>query len=175
MYYTYPNQRTINVHKVKLNGDFLGIKNDVWKAACKDLRPHAFVLYLYLAANSNGYQFALSPADVLETIGMARSTYHDQFKILINKGYLVLSHGNTYDFYEVPQRDKINNEIETATVGQCDENYTFDGFENTTAASCILSEDTEINNINNPTDRIINMEDFYREWRSNSDEKILDF
>ena len=55
MCYTYPNQRTINIHKVKLDKDFLGIKNDVWKAACKDLRPHAFVLYLYLAANANGY------------------------------------------------------------------------------------------------------------------------
>ena len=33
---------------------------------------------------------------------MARSTYHDQFSKLISKGYLVHSHGNTYNFYEVP-------------------------------------------------------------------------
>lgn len=36
---------------------------------------------------------------------MARSTYHDQFNKLINKGYLVHSHGNTYHFYEAPQSD----------------------------------------------------------------------
>ncbi len=34
---------------------------------------------------------------------MARSTFHDQFHILVNKGYLVNTHGNTYDFYEKPQ------------------------------------------------------------------------
>ncbi len=34
---------------------------------------------------------------------MARSTYHDQFHKLVDKGYLVPSHGNTFDFYEVPQ------------------------------------------------------------------------
>ena len=36
---------------------------------------------------------------------MARSTYHDQFNKLIDKGYLILSHGNTYEFYEVPKFD----------------------------------------------------------------------
>ncbi len=34
---------------------------------------------------------------------MARSTYRDQLKILINKGYLVETGSNTFDFYEVPQ------------------------------------------------------------------------
>ena len=46
---------------------------------------------------------ALSPAAVRQTIGMARSTYHDQFEKLVLKRYLVPSHGNTYEFYEVPQ------------------------------------------------------------------------
>ena len=34
---------------------------------------------------------------------MARSTYHDQFHVLLDKGYLVPSHGNSFDFYEVPR------------------------------------------------------------------------
>ena len=34
---------------------------------------------------------------------MPRSTYTDQFKKLIDKGYVVLRAGNVYDFYEVPQ------------------------------------------------------------------------
>lgn len=64
MGYSFPNQRTIKIHKSPLSKDFLGINNEVWQTACRDLRPHAFVLYLYLAANANGYTFFLSPADV---------------------------------------------------------------------------------------------------------------
>ena len=114
MGYSFPNQRIIEVNKAPLGNNFLGINNDVWQAACKDLRPHAFVLYLYMAANANGYTFSLSPADVQNTIGMARSTYRDQIAILISKGYLVPSHGNTFEFHEKPQiKNNANSLAET--------------------------------------------------------------
>lgn len=61
------------------------------------------MLYLYFAANKDNYSFALSPVAVKNEIGMARSTYNDQFHRLVEKGYLVNRSGNTYDFYEVPQ------------------------------------------------------------------------
>ena len=72
-------------------------------AASRDLGAHALRLYLYLAANANNYSLSLSPAALLEEIGMPRSTYHDQFKVLESKGYLIHRSGNTYDFYEKPQ------------------------------------------------------------------------
>ena len=100
---TVPNQRTICVHREKASADFLGIKNRNWMAASRDLGAHALRLYLYLAANANNYSLALSPAALLEEIGMPRSTYHDQFKVLESKGYLIHRSGNTYDFYEKPQ------------------------------------------------------------------------
>ncbi len=100
---TYANQRMVNIHREAAKADFLGIKNENWKAAARDLRPHALLLYFYLAANKNDYKLALSPAAILNEIGMARSTYQDQFKVLLNKGYLVHSHNNTYEFYEKPQ------------------------------------------------------------------------
>ena len=100
---TYPNQRMINIHRERATTDFLGIKNDNWMAAARDLSPYALKLYLYLAANADNYTLALSPAALRQSIGMARTTYHDQFMILVDKGYLVQSGGNTYDFYEVPQ------------------------------------------------------------------------
>ena len=31
------------------------------------------------------------------------STYHDQFNVLVDKGYLVQTSGNTFEFYEVPK------------------------------------------------------------------------
>lgn len=72
-------------------------------AASRDLGAHALRLYLYLAANADGYKLALSPAAIFEAIGMPRSTYSDQFKILVAKGYLVANSRNGYDFFEVPK------------------------------------------------------------------------
>ena len=100
---TFPNQRTVRVHRERAESDFLGIKNENWKAAARDLSAHAFKLYIYLASNKDNYKLALSPAAVLEAVGMPRSTYHDQFHVLESKGYLVPKHGNTYEFYEVPR------------------------------------------------------------------------
>ena len=99
---TFPNQRMITVHREAAKSDFLGIKNENWQSAARDLRPHALLLYLYLAANADNFNLALSPAAVREAIGMPRSTYNDQIKILIDKGYLVPSRGNTFEFYEKP-------------------------------------------------------------------------
>ena len=45
---TYPNQRMVCVHREPAKADFLGIKNANWQAAARDLRPFAFLLYLYL-------------------------------------------------------------------------------------------------------------------------------
>ncbi len=100
---TFPNQRLIKIHRERAASDFLGIKNENWQAAARDLGAHATMLYLYLASNANGYMQALSPVAVRQSIGMARSTYHDQFHKLLDKGYLVPGTGNTFDFYEVPQ------------------------------------------------------------------------
>ena len=100
---TVANQRTVRVHRERAASDFLGIKNENWKAAARNLSPHALLLYLYLASNRDNYEFALSPTAITAEVGMPRSTYHDQFRVLVNKGYLVNTHGNTYDFYEKPQ------------------------------------------------------------------------
>ena len=100
---TFPNQRVIKIHRESAKTDFLGIKNENWQAASRDLGAHALQLYLYLASNANNYTSALSPVAVRQAIGMARSTYHDQFHKLVDKGYLVPATGNTYDFYEVPR------------------------------------------------------------------------
>ena len=158
--YTFPNQRTIKINRQAAKSDFLGIKNENWQAAARDLGAHATMLYLYLAANADGYNLALSPVAVRQAIGMARSTYHDQFHKLLDKGYLVPSHGNSYNFYEVPQTvtnskyavsdDGLNFEECTCS----DTHVDYDG-------QPVLSEDIEINNrvntlnnteINNDTD-----------------------
>jgi len=102
MPYSYPNQRMVVIHREPAKADFLGILNDNWKAAARDMSAHAFKLYIYLASNANNYRLALSPAAVRQEIGMARSTFHDQFHVLEDKGYLVHKENSTYEFYEVP-------------------------------------------------------------------------
>lgn len=93
----------VTIHRETPKSDFLGIKNENWQAAARDLGPYALMLYLYFAANANGYTLALSPVAIRQAVGMAQSTYRDQVEKLIAKGYLVPSGGNGFDFYETPQ------------------------------------------------------------------------
>lgn len=147
----YPNQRVIKIHREKVERDFLGIKNSSWQAAARDLRAHGLLLYLYLASNADNFELAFSPADVSESIGMPRSTCSDQFKKLIDKGYLVPTAGNRFEFFEIPQtRSSVMNE-ETATVKPFDWSSSLE-WGNPVVVKPKPAEDIEINNI----DSIIN-------------------
>ena len=143
---TVPHQRVITIHRERATSDFLGIKNNNWQAAARDLGAHALMLYLYFASNANGYTLALSPAAIRQAIGMPQSTYRDQFLKLIDRGYLVQrGESNTYDFYETPQRatHQIKGDTEDGY------NFTSDVSKTPQTANNKASEDIEINNINN--------------------------
>lgn len=161
---TFPNQRVITVHREAVKSDFLGIKNENWQSASRDLGAHALRLYLYLAANADNYEFALSPADIRQRIGMPTSTYRDQFSILVDKGYLVQSGSNKYDFYEVPQtrHAPIQND-NCAALGIDFENATADGFSQTPTAQDTTGKDIEINNRDIEKNTSINNETLYPE------------
>ena len=103
---TFPNQRIVTIHREPAKSNFLGIKNENWFAASRDLGATALRLYLYFAANANNFNLALSPIAVQNDICMPQSTYRDQFKKLIEKGYLVPKNDTHFDFYEVPQNDE---------------------------------------------------------------------
>ena len=159
---TYPHQKSVCIHREVARTDFLGIKNENWQAAARDLRPHALVLYLYLASNADNYTLALSPAAVRESVGMARSTYNDQVQILIDKGYLVLSHGNTYDFYEVPQPRAVRNYNDNNTrLGyNVDNDNPGDVNDVTDAVNLCTADNREINNSENDINNKITNIDF---------------
>lgn len=139
---TVPNQRLVAIHRERATSDFLGIKNENWQAAARDLGAHALMLYLYLASNANGFTLALSPAAIRRAVGMAQSTYRDQFVKLVDKGYLVQrSNGNTYDFYETPQRDTHTKKDDTPD----DDDFTATVQQQTENVQNGTSEDIEIN------------------------------
>ena len=142
---TYPNQRLVHVHRERAAKDFLGIKNENWMAASRVLGATALRLYLYLAANADNYTLALSPAAITRDIGMARSTYGDQFKKLVNMGYLVPAGGNTYDFYEVPQT-ATQTKKDAAADGQDFEECAADGQEQPQTDTVGTGDMIEINN-----------------------------
>ena len=143
---TFPNQRMVRVHRERASADFLGIKNANWQAASRDLGAHALQLYLYLASNANNYTVALSPQAVRQTIGMARSTYHDQFHKLVDRGYLVPSTGNSFEFYEVPQA-ATQAQKEMAADGLEFEESPSNGEQQGSGGLSVLPENIEINNM----------------------------
>lgn len=151
---TYPNQRVINIHREAAKSNFLGIKNENWQAAARDLGAHALMLYLYLAANADGYNLALSPAAIRQAIAMPRSTYQDQFVKLIDRGYIVQESGNIYSFYETPQPSHASNQASITTQKTVDvlsfEECPLDVSCDDRAAPNELTEDIEINNRENP-------------------------
>lgn len=155
---TFPNQRMVRVHRERASADFLGIKNANWQAASRDLGAHALQLYLYLASNANNYTVALSPQAVRQTIGMARSTYHDQFYKLVDRGYLVPSTGNSFEFYEVPQAATQTQKEMTADGLEFEESPS-NGEQQGSGGLSVLPEDIEINNMTNtPNNSGINNE-----------------
>ena len=108
------------------------------------------MLYMYLAANADGFNLALSPAAVRQATGMPRSTYQDQFIKLIDKGYLVQGSGNVYNFFETPQTSHGN--IQASIITQ-PPNDVLNFEECTPDVSCVdravpnvPTEDREINN-----------------------------
>jgi hypothetical protein len=152
---TFPNQRMVKVHRERATANFLGIKNENWQAASRDLGAHGLQLYLYLASNADNYTLALSPAAVRQAIGLKRSTYHDKFHELEEKGYLVNTHGNTFEFYEVPQAAAQTKN--SMTVDGLD----FEEYPSSDTPICsngqgMLSDNIEINNRDSVIDSPIN-------------------
>jgi len=143
---TFPNQRVVRIHRERATADFLGIKNENWQAASRDLGAHGLRLYLYLAANANNYNLALSPAAARAAIGIPRSTYFDQFAILVDKRYLVPGAGNTFDFYEVPQ-PATQTQKEVSADGLNFEEIPSHDEQGGSGGQSVLPEDIEINNM----------------------------
>ena len=91
---------------------------------------------------------ALSPAAIRQATGMPLSTYRDQFTKLVDKGYLVQrGEGNTYDFYEIPQR-VTHTEPSADTNALRSTEGTADIISKTHTVEINAAEDREIN-INN--------------------------
>lgn len=161
---TVPNQRVVKVHRERASADFLGIKNENWQYAARDLGAHALLLYMYFAANADGYTFALSPVAIRQAIGMPPQTYRDQFAKLIDKKYLVQTGGNIYEFYEKPQH-----EAKAYQKSETNDGYDFtacvvhktNDVEYNTADNREINKINTINSINNAQEKQVSLADTF--------------
>lgn len=97
-----PNQKTVFIRKpnyVSENESFLMVGKQEWIEAYNRLAPASFALYLYLAGNNDGYKLELSQAAVEKEIRISRASYDRAKKELLDKGYLVQTCGNVYEFH----------------------------------------------------------------------------
>ena len=105
-----PNQRIIYIHKEnKPKDQFVALNIDVMKAVYCDLKnAYTFYLYLCLCANKNGYKMEFSPKGIAVRFGLHENTARDQFKKLVEKGYLIppAAGHNIYNFYAEPPHIK---------------------------------------------------------------------
>lgn len=102
---TVPHQKVVKIHRENVDRNFIQISKDNFYNAYQDLNSTATMLYLYLAGNKDGYDLAFSPEAVKNSLGMPTTTCRDQFKKLLEKGYLTQRkpNSNIFDFHEIAQ------------------------------------------------------------------------
>ena len=106
-----PNQKKIIIERSSEGArkDFLKVSNENLKLAIHNLKPSAFMLWVYFTDNANGYSMDLYPVDFMDLTGLSRSTYDRSFRELKDKGYLIQSkvNKNLYMFKERSESDSI--------------------------------------------------------------------
>ena len=155
---TVPNRKVVHVNRQKCDKNFLQISKDNWYAANKDLGPYGLQLYLYIAGNRDGFDFALSQEAAERDAGITKTTFHKYVKVLIEKGYLVprKENSNVYDFYEVPKRKE-----DKETVSPCKLKSLPDGNDDLRGRLVTSQGNKEIyNNTDDLIDKNINRAEF---------------
>ena len=100
---SFPNQRTVRIHKPKYEGNFVQIDINEWQEAFDHLTRSGFGLYLYCCGNQDGYKLELSSATVQNALHISDSSYRRAVEELLEKGYFIQNTNTKYDFYTSPQ------------------------------------------------------------------------
>ena len=100
---SFPNQRTVTIHKPLYEGNFVQVDIDDWQEAFALLTKSSFGLYLYCCSNMNGYKLGLSSAAVQNALHISDSSYRRAVEELLEKGYFIQNTTTKYDFYTTPQ------------------------------------------------------------------------
>ncbi len=95
-----PNQKKVIIKKEICDKKnlYATINMNALEKAMNDLSGEAFKLWIYFSKNQNNYTFDLSQK-AAEKYGIKKSTYYDNIKVLIKKGYLQQREENSNIYY----------------------------------------------------------------------------
>ena len=100
---SFPNQRTVTIHKPLYEKNFVQVDIDDWQEAFALLTKSSFGLYLYCCGNMNGYKLGLSSAAVQNALHISDTSYRRAVEELLEKGYFIQNTNTKYDFFTTPQ------------------------------------------------------------------------
>lgn len=110
---SYPNQKHFTIHRnnpITGKKQYLAITRDNLTMAARTLKGDvAFKFYLYLASNTDNYEFEYSPLHFANVYGVSVDSARRAADKLIEAGYLVKdeNHKNGFEFFETPQNKRI--------------------------------------------------------------------
>lgn len=106
----YANQKTFKINRtnpIKEKKQYLAISCESISEASRNLGEAAFKFYMYLCCNADGYQFDYSPQHFANIYGLSVDRARKVVQQLVDARYLVLNDNGIYEFYEVPQEEKL--------------------------------------------------------------------
>lgn len=116
--FTVPNQKVIEISpgNGREEGETYGIitrREEMTAAKLLNDRSVSLMLYYHFALNQDGYEFALSPTEIQEKLGITLKQYYKSIENLKRAGYLVQSkaEGNRWMFLRIPEQVKDSGSI----------------------------------------------------------------
>ena len=118
---TNPNQKVITVKKALADKDhtYTIINKDCLMRAASDLTHNELKIFLYLASNQPDFELALSSSDIATKMNANKRKIQESINTLIEKGYLVATGANTYDFIEDGGMSKKDTPMHEKDTGVC--------------------------------------------------------
>lgn len=152
---TFANQNIFEINRdMPAKGakrPYIAIYNDNLFGAMQELSGEAAIkLYIYLAANQNGFNLNFSPKHFALECGMSENNARAAAKQLMEKNYLVQDDTNHYKFYEVPKKsiefiNRKDNERRLAKTTDGFIEITYAAFREETKASGWTDKDIDDN------------------------------
>ncbi|MBE5806743.1 MAG: hypothetical protein E7317_00160 [Clostridiales bacterium] len=107
---TLENQRWFRINGTSLKNNFLQVAHSDWMGVNRneELGPFGLQLYLYLAGNANGYEFALSPQAAREQAGIKETSFRKYLKLLEKHSYIVWRRGKYIKKFVRSYSDRTN-------------------------------------------------------------------
>ncbi len=111
--FTVPNQKVIEISpgNGREEGETYGIitrREEMTAAKLLNDKSASLMLYYHFALNQDGYEFALSPTEIQEKLGITLKQYYKSIENLKRAGYLAQSKpgSNRWKFLRVPKPNR---------------------------------------------------------------------